>query len=88
MSYRKAVKLTALIVKKDDLSEDEFRQHFVEHGKKAVPKLLKHGLLEYTQVSEKIHLPTFITQKTVAYSYPTHARQTLELQSLPPLSFS
>ena len=67
MSYRTVVKLTALIVKKEGISDEEFQRNFVEHGKKAVPKMVKHGLIEYKQVSE-VYFPTRLPRSSFASS--------------------
>lgn len=62
MSQQTVVKLTALIFKKDSLSEEEFRYHFTEHAKKAAANMLKHGVIEYRLVSDNHRIPNHTTQ--------------------------
>lgn len=62
MSFRKVVKLVALIPKAPEISEEEFMHHFVElHGKKATDSLLRYGLIDYRQVNWTLSTSLLLT---------------------------
>ncbi|UKZ47790.1 hypothetical protein TrVGV298_002019 [Trichoderma virens] len=52
-TFRKVVKATFLVTKKEGLSDEEFRSHYTEiHAPMAIEVCKRHGVLDYS-VSEK-----------------------------------
>lgn len=49
--FRKVVKATIMVKKKDGLSDEDFIQYYNDHhAQKAVPILLRHGIISYSLV--------------------------------------
>ncbi|KAF2734337.1 hypothetical protein EJ04DRAFT_512584, partial [Polyplosphaeria fusca] len=47
--FRKVVKATILIKKKDDMSDEDFIEHYNNvHAQRAVPILQRHGIISYS----------------------------------------
>lgn len=54
--FRKVVKATIFIKKKDGMSDEDFIDYYnTQHAQRAVPILQRHGIISYSLVSRRLH---------------------------------